>query len=282
MPWWLRAALAVQRVVASLARWIDMLIGEAAVARVPPSRRDLVTTAIYDRHMAYAPGGGQFRRGLHDWEEAAIAQAPFPPRGRLLVGGAGGGREAIALAERGYEVLAFDPSPRLIGQARAAVPPGSTCRFVLASYTDLVDAVERRTGPLADALTGFDPDATVIGWGSFAHLWNVEHRAALFRAIRALAPAAPLLVSWHGAMPPPSRVQRALRGRVFRRAATDDAVVFNVHAGYLAGMSEEDLRRLAAATGYRIHVAHALPTPHALLVPAEGPGSADMPAAVVR
>ncbi len=45
---------------------------------------------------------------------------PFPQQGRLLVGGAGGGREANVLAGRGYSVFAFDPAAELV---RMGAPP---------------------------------------------------------------------------------------------------------------------------------------------------------------
>lgn len=50
--------------------------------------------------------------GFRDWEASAIA-AYFPKSGRVLVPSCGGGREVLALARRGFEVVAFECEPSL-------------------------------------------------------------------------------------------------------------------------------------------------------------------------
>jgi hypothetical protein len=54
-----------------------------------------------------------FRSYLFPKEEKIIKEYFPPPPARCLIGAAGGGREALALAGMGYEVLAFEPVPQL-------------------------------------------------------------------------------------------------------------------------------------------------------------------------
>src|SRR5262245_29124446 len=63
----------------------------------------------YGRLEAYQLGSSAFRH-LFPWEKNVVATYFPPPPARVLIGGAGGGREVLALAEMGYEVVAFEPS----------------------------------------------------------------------------------------------------------------------------------------------------------------------------
>ena len=57
--------------------------------------------------------------------------------GRLLIGGAGGGREAFALAARGYEVVAFEPSAALARSMVQHAPAGISVEALIGRYEDL-------------------------------------------------------------------------------------------------------------------------------------------------
>ncbi|HSB67775.1 MAG TPA: class I SAM-dependent methyltransferase [Candidatus Methylomirabilis sp.] len=54
---------------------------------------------------------------LEEWEADLIPRV-LPRPGRLLVVGCGPGRESVALAKRGFEVVGIDPAPILIEAAR--------------------------------------------------------------------------------------------------------------------------------------------------------------------
>ncbi len=56
---------------------------------------------------------GPDARDLRPWEQDLVANLPAPPA-RVLLGGAGAGREAYALEALGYTVVAFDPAKRLV------------------------------------------------------------------------------------------------------------------------------------------------------------------------
>ncbi|MDW3191858.1 MAG: class I SAM-dependent methyltransferase [Cytophagales bacterium] len=56
-------------------------------------------------------------RGLYDFEEYLLNTVPFS-KGEVLVLGVGGGREAIALAKRGYQVTGIDFIPEMVEGAK--------------------------------------------------------------------------------------------------------------------------------------------------------------------
>lgn len=121
--------------------------------------------------------------GLQEWE-AEVVQRYFPLSGRILDVGCGPGREAIALAQRGYDVVGADISEAVLERARAnAAEAGVAVEWVL------VDGLNLPPGPF-DAITMW---AQVLG--------NVERRedqVALLRNCReALKPGGIISASGH-------------------------------------------------------------------------------------
>jgi SAM-dependent methyltransferase len=121
--------------------------------------------------------------GLRQWEAAVVARH-FPPSGRVLDLGCGPGREALALARLGYEVVGADISEVVLEHARRhAADAGVTVAWVL------VDGVEVPPGP-------FD---AIIMWAQV--LGNIPERAdqlALLANCReALAPGGIISASGH-------------------------------------------------------------------------------------
>ena len=57
-------------------------------------------------------------RGLHDWEEKIIAEHVLPT-GKVLVVGSGGGREILALCEKGYQVEGIDVDQKVVGKSNS-------------------------------------------------------------------------------------------------------------------------------------------------------------------
>ena len=74
---------------------------------------------------------------------------PDPP-GRVLIGGAGGGREAFALAARGYEVVAFEPSADLARSMVQHPPAGISVEALIGRYEDLPSLTSAATGARVD------------------------------------------------------------------------------------------------------------------------------------
>lgn len=84
--------------------------------------------------------------GLHPWE-AAVVERYFPPSGRVLDLGCGPGREAIALARLGYDVVGADISEAVLERARTnAAEAGVTVEWVS------MDGLNVPAGPF-DAIT---------------------------------------------------------------------------------------------------------------------------------
>lgn len=165
---------------------------------VPASARAPITDAIFARQRTYAPGGQRFAEALHDWEQAALEHPAWPRAGRVLVGGAGGGRELAALADRGYEVSAFEPSGLADDLARAAAAAPTPCEALRGDYADLVRALTLGDGPLRPFGAPARFDAVVLGWASLSHVLEPADRRALPRVARGVAARAGGLHALHG------------------------------------------------------------------------------------
>lgn len=264
IPVLLRAALLLERLAASGYRRSAALTRRVALTRVEPARRPDVTAAIYSSQTSFAPGGGQFTAGLFAWERVALEHPCFPRRGKLLVGGAGGGREVVALASSGFAVVGFEPSERLVRLGRAATSGLDRCELLAGSYEALVAEVRGARGGLARVVEAAPFDGVILGWGSLSHILDPGERAALLQAVRTLAPAAPVFLTYmrHAAVES-TRAAATLAGP----AAEEGPVGFAAHTGYYRTLSEPQVAALANGAGYEVVLSQAAPYPHALLVP---------------
>jgi hypothetical protein len=124
--------------------------------------------------------------GLFPWEEKVVA-GHFADCRRILVGGAGGGREMVALAQLGYEVAGFECNPTLVEYAN-----GLLARKEIPTR---VEHVPPDVCPAVDA----PYDGIIIGWCAYMHIQGRNRRVAFLRSLRpALKPGAPVLLSfWH-------------------------------------------------------------------------------------
>ncbi|GIJ52287.1 hypothetical protein Val02_91730 [Virgisporangium aliadipatigenens] len=155
----------------------------------------------YGRRRVYHSDAHNLR-GLFDWEERVLAEY-FPRGGTLLVTGAGGGREVVALSERGYRVLGFECNRELVTVGRA-----------------LLDRLDRRGAALCETPRDLAPtvdgsaDGVIVGWGSYMLIPDRERRVAFLRGLRdPLVPDAPLLMSFF------TREPREWRARLVAAAA---------------------------------------------------------------
>lgn len=243
------AATAAMAGVGALACGLQVLLGRALCRLVPPELHDEVTRRVFDDAPGWGPGGQEFEKRLFSWEEEFLAAAQ---PGLILLGGAGGGREIAGLAAMGRDVVAFEPSD-LVESADATARRLGLPAVLRAAYQDLPSAVDGR-GPLAGV--PFDAVAAVVlGWGSFCHLTTRRARIEVLRALRALAPLAPVLYSfnWRGADHRPYADRARLR--------------FDPELGFFAALQWPDVHHEAAAAGYRVQHARDEPTPHAWLLP---------------
>lgn len=197
------------------------------------------TVAINGRVTAPPPDAGLF-----EWEREWLDEALPPAPARVLVSGAGRGREVVALQRRGYEVDALEPS---------------------SAHGELTRVCRGRSWRLAhqDLAAGRGPDgpydAVLLGWGSFSYVLEPEAREALVARLDALCPAGPLLASFarrvesrsaalaHGA---------EVGGKLLRaRRGLDPGVSFLPHAGFLIGLDEAEIGELGRRVGREAGIA---------------------------
>lgn len=256
LPPWLRALNAIAAGAHRFARLAGGVRDESAIAWTAPASRADLTARLFDGEPTYAPGGSLYALGLLEWERELLAP-PFPQSGRLLVGGAGGGREAIALLERGYDVVAFDASPELV-RAGAPAVAASGGTLVHATYDDVVRAAAGVPSPLFGQFRA-PIDGVLLGWGSLSLVISDAERLALFRALRVLAPPAPIALSFDepaDADAPDGRVGRvreALRRFYARRGApgySGERLRYAAWAGVLRESTVAEVETVARAAGY--------------------------------
>ncbi len=247
----MRALLAVDRFATRVHTLEATLRDEILWACIPPEQRDAMTSAIYARDRGYVAGGARFEARLFEWEARLLEHPRVPRRGRVLIGGAGGGRELRVMCERGYEVTAFEPCEDLQRAAHAVAASYAGARVLRGSYRDL-DAAARGEGALA-SLSNDAPYALVIaGWRSLSHVIEEEERVAMFRSLARIAKGAPILASFlsHRGPRAEGRAQRALRrtlARLGAPAVAPEGASFIPSAGFAVALAREDIERLAAA-----------------------------------
>lgn len=284
VPAWVRAFLAADRLASRATNVRESLRDELLLAWIPPARRAELTAALYADQSTYLPGGHRFQSGLFAWEQRVLDSPLFPKSGRVLLGAAGAGRELVALLERGFSVVAFDPCEPFV---EAALRVASTlsdasaaarATVVHASYADLRRAADARDGPLAFLAAPASPPiaAVILGWGSLSHVSPSSERLALLRAVRRLAPAAPVLASF--ALEPDSAAPPGSKGRVrdlLRRLFTalrapglsEPGDHFYPDGGFFSNLSSDEILSLAFRAGYEVALFEDGPYPHALLAP---------------
>jgi SAM-dependent methyltransferase len=184
---------------------------------------------------------------LRAWERDFIGNLPAPPA-RLLVGGAGTGREATALAELGYEVAAFDPARALVEHMRApGTDPG--VEPLVGGYLDL-PLLRSLDGATIDLSARPRFDGAYMGWSSFSHLRSDAECVSALTRLADLT-RGPVLLSY-------------LAGA---GADAEPRPGFSVQIGFFRLLSGGHVRRLAAGAG--LDVVSLLPDenwPRAVLV----------------
>jgi hypothetical protein len=274
LPLLIRTALAAERIRRTVEHLHLLLSEEVLWAWTPPRQREAINQIVYSGKDIYLPGGSIFEEGLLEWERIAFTAPPFPPSGRILLGGAGGGRELHGLCGMGFDVVAFEPSERLCEGARQIVSAYPKSTVVRASYVDLVTAAEQRTGPLAAHVLNTVFDAVLFGLASFNYIFTESDRQALLRATRSIAPKAPLLFSFVPQSTESGRLDRlrpairslfALLRAPSPRCPGDS---FTSHTGFIHNLTLSEVRAAADRSGYRIAYCRQGNPPHvALLIP---------------
>lgn len=249
----LARALHLTRAFDWLYRATDRARSELVTALASDEVLDRFNDIAYGGSRSYRPETSSFRAYLFPWEEEAIRRFFPKPPAHVLVGGAGGGREALALIDRGYRVTAFDPSPGLADALAAHAHALPTLAVYRTRYEELphLDGVSGQDGAELSTLPTID--AAIAGWGSFSHLRTHELRVAALDSLAQATPG-PILVSFLGLYDderPASFVGR-LRRALPRRQGRGPADVFSVYIGFYHRTSGQEVEDLAMAASLEI------------------------------
>jgi hypothetical protein len=251
VTWLLARLLRATRLVDLAFRRFEAIRLELVLALASDAVLAKFNDLAYSRTDAYHPHSSRYRSRLYEWEQAALA-AHFPaPPARLLIGAAGGGREAFALAEHGYAITAFEPSP-LAALMAGARPNGTDVTVYRARYSDL-PAAHTLDGSVVDLSTQARFEGGILGWASFSHLPSDAERVTALRNVAALVDG-PVLVSYFGWVrpekpPAPTGLRRLVLRWVGERRPGS---LFSIDVGLYRQLTEQDVRSLAAAAGLRV------------------------------
>ena len=167
---WLPAKL----LVLHRAVWLGLLDADAMTE---------ITRLDYMGRSGFDDEAWNLNTGLWPWEAVAV-QESFAHGARLLVVGAGGGREVIALARQGFQVTACDFSIDLT----------EACRRNLAKARLAAVVLEMPPNGLPADIGPFD--GVLVGRGFYHHIPTTGRRIAFLKACRSvLTDSAPLLLS---------------------------------------------------------------------------------------
>lgn len=113
------------------------------------------------------------RKGLFEWEQAAIDRYFIGCRTLLLIA-VGGGREALALHRQGFEVDAVECHPRLLESANDLMRQENI-------------PVRVRQAPRDECPpSGKTYDGSVVGWGAYMLIFGRDRRIAFLRSMLAV------------------------------------------------------------------------------------------------
>jgi hypothetical protein len=229
----------------------------------------------YGRDVTYDPGSPEFRYGLFRWEEQIITSYFPPAPARVLIGAAGGGREALALAQKGYEVIAFEPCEQLATAAACRIAKQLNVRIYRTRYEDLPCLFPTRSDQPATTLEA-EPhfEAAILGWASYSHLRTEAQRIRTL-SLFARYVHGPILVSFFPSLREEAFKKEVQTGRVqnmLRKRSRQSDDRFSVYVGFTHKVSAAELEVTANRSGLKIlhfNAGSAVDTrlPHAVLFP---------------
>lgn len=259
----IRARLAHFTVRASnkLARATDgvrALFDELPLALYTPRVEQRINESYYTGNAEYV-SDDRLRRGFFPYEKQMLDRYFPKPPARLLVHGAGGGRETAELLKLGYIVDAYEPVADMVAYGNRAL-------------ADLGGSIERMSLQEWVASPTGAYDGVFTGWDMWTHMMKHDERVAALRAFRAVCASGPLLLSFlrpavninetewgAGDDPlhpePRGAAQKLMRGflrrRLLRRPPLERGTVWDT-GSYVHQVSEAELREEAALSGWSV------------------------------
>ncbi|MFB3855256.1 MAG: class I SAM-dependent methyltransferase [Vicinamibacterales bacterium] len=255
--------LRATRVVDTAARLFDRLRSRLVVSLASDRFLHEYNDLAYGKSDRYVLSASD--ASLMPWEDEVVERFFPKSPARLLIGGAGGGREVFALARRGYEIVAFDPSPLMVSSMAAQIG----CQPILAfrarfETLPLLESASTRgrghdssdeTRPASDcAVTNLSEmgrfDAALLGLTSFSHLRYENDRIKVLAEF-ARVTAGPIVLSFFHAPAPgaisPHRSKRrgkALAHFAAGRLPAPEGDRFSIGIGYYHTFRRDELERL--------------------------------------
>jgi hypothetical protein len=219
-------------------QFFDRLRSKIVRACASDAFYDVYNDLAFARQDIYWAGTNAFRSSLFPFEEQAISRYFPASPGKVLIGAAGGGREAFALARRGYQIVTFEPAkPLADSMARAA--NNLPIEILVGRYENLPLVSSLAQPRLAIDLRSRAPfDAAIMGWASISHLRTDERCIETLRQIGRLTNG-PILVSWFPAS-------------AARSSAGSESGWFSAHIGYYREFSGAEFRALAERAGLEV------------------------------
>jgi hypothetical protein len=171
-------------------RWFNRLVLLATavhegfwLACLSVDELNTVTARHYGQSQeSISPEGN--RRGFFDWEHAAVEQY-FPAGAHVLVAGAGGGREILALRHAGHSAEGFECNRALVDASNAIFDQLGETRGITFCPPDQVPS-----GPSSY-------NGIIVGWTAYSHIATRERRVAFLRVLCQRAhPGSPMLISF--------------------------------------------------------------------------------------
>jgi hypothetical protein len=236
----IRASLLVDRGAALFDRVRSRLVSGLASDAV----LDAYNGLAFGESQAYQPESHAFRADWFPWERLALERwFPRAPA-RVLVGGAGGGRETLQLLDGGYDVVAFEPVVTLAHALGARLASNPAVRVLTGRY-EALPALGTLDGQRV-SLAELGPFAAgIMGWTSVAHVRSDADRVAAVRRFGAHVEG-PILVSVYPPMWRPSP------GREVTRWLDADGAVFSPGLGRIQTFDAASFRSLLTRAGMDI------------------------------
>lgn len=146
--------------------------------------------------LIYEAKKGHSNKGLFKWEKEWFENDLPTPPARLLIGGAGSGREVKSLIKKGYQIVAFDPVGWCVENAKREILEKNCIDYLTGAYEELLFKNSANSAMNHTVHTHGPYDAVILGWGSFTHICDVDKRLALLLKIKELCPQGPVLLSF--------------------------------------------------------------------------------------
>jgi hypothetical protein len=263
---YVRVDRAVERARSGAGHVVGAVLGSALAT----DEQTALGIALWELRLARS--GGMDR--LYPWEVQWLDRRLPPPPSTILIGGAGRGREAAALAGRGYLIDAFEPAPSGAAACRTALDHGGRHRTLRGAYEELSAAVLDGADTALAPFAARPYDVVLLGWGSLSHVLERAERRRAFEAAHRLAPRGPILASFlvtDERRGPPSRGARlgATIGRGLSRLRSQEPPAeppdFGPTTGFRVHLSRDEIESHAAALGRRCDWEPELGYPHVTL-----------------